>query len=515
MKYDALKYVILERGRVMPVALAVGLLGLVVSGLGWMTDAPRFYHAWLTAFLFWLSLALAGLFFTMLHYLTAARWSVVLRRVSEAMMLQLPWLALAFVPVLLGMHDLFEWSHPETVASDHLLKWKSGYLNVPFFIIRAVVYFGIWGLLAYLLRKKSLAQDIAPQQDHISGLRKVSAVGMLLFAVTITFAAFDWLMSLAPHWYSTIFGVYYFGGLFLAGVSAIALLSMFLRRNGILRESITVEHYHDLGKLMFAFIIFWAYIGFSQYFLIWYGNIPEETIWFLARWQGGWKGFSLFLLFGHFIIPFVYLIFQGVKRRIPWLGLGAVLLVVMHWVDMYWLVYPVYFESGPSVGWIELAPVVGLGGLFLAGFWRSFSSHSTVPVGDPWLEKSIKFRESVRTSMNDHPSEYEHRDTNIRRIFLTALAAVIFIVIVVISALQRFHQYSGRDLLRADLEAGRAGTPGASSRRRFDSKKLRRSRFRCRYLPGSDQARHGADSGRFDGNHYLQIVVGWVDDSTN
>jgi hypothetical protein len=391
VRYDAQKYLIVDRGKVIPIALGIGLCGLVVSGLGWMTDASRFHHAWLTAFLFWLSLGLAGLFFTMLHYLTAARWSVVLRRVSEGMMLQLPWLAVAFIPVLLGLHDLFEWSHPEVVANDHLLQLKSGYLNVGFFVIRAVVYFGVWAILAYFLRKRSLAQDAQPQHDHISGLRKVSAIGMLLFAVTTTFASFDWLMSLAPHWYSTIFGVYYFGGTFLVGVSALALLSMFLRRNGILRESITVEHYHDLGKLMFAFIIFWAYIGFSQYFLIWYGNIPEETIWFLARWEGGWKSFSLVLLFGHFVIPFVFLIFRGVKRTIPLLGMGAALLVVMQWVDMYWLVYPVYLESGPQIGWIEIAPVIGLGGIFFAGFWRSFSSAPTVPVGDPWLEKSIKF----------------------------------------------------------------------------------------------------------------------------
>ena len=391
MKYDAQKYLILDRGRVVPVALGIGLLGLVASGAGWTVDAPRFYHAWLAAFLFWLSLALAGLFFTMLHYLTASRWSVVIRRVSESMMSLIPWFALAFVPILLGTHDLFEWSHPETVAADHLLKWKAGYLNVPFFVVRAVVYFAIWAVVVYLLRKKSLAQDARPQVDHVAGLRKVSAAGMLLFAVTVTFASFDWIMSLAPHWYSTIFGVYYFGGMFLAGVSAIALFCMFLRRNGILQESVTVEHYHDLGKLMFAIVIFWAYIGFSQYFLIWYGNIPEETIWFQARWEGGWKGFSLVLLFGHFIIPFVYLIFQGVKRRVLLLGLGAALLVVMHWVDMYWLVYPPYFALGPSLGWIDIAPVVGLGGLFFAGFWRSFSSHPTVPVGDPWLEKSINF----------------------------------------------------------------------------------------------------------------------------
>jgi hypothetical protein len=391
VKLDARTYKLADRGRVIPIALAVGGLGLLVSVLGWMSDSPRFYHAWLTAFMFFLSLGLAGMFFTMLHYLTASRWSVVLRRISESMMLQLVWLAAAFVPILFGLHDLFEWSHAEAVAQDHLLQGKSSYLNVRFFVARAAVYFAIWLLVAHFLRKRSLAQDAAPQHDQIPGLRRVSAAGMLLFAVTVTFAAFDWLMSLAPHWYSTIFGVYYFGGTFLVGVSAIALLSMFLRGNGILRDSIGAGHFHDLGKLMFAFVIFWAYIGFSQYFLIWYGNIPEETIWFQARWEGAWRELSLVLLFGHFVIPFVLLIFRGVKYTLPLLGTGAVLLLVMHWIDMYWLIYPVYYESGPQIGWIEVAPVIGLGGIFLAGFWRSFSSAATVPIGDPWLESSLKF----------------------------------------------------------------------------------------------------------------------------
>jgi hypothetical protein len=391
MKYDAQIHRLTGKDKVEAVALAIGLLGLVISSLGWFTDTARFYHAWLTAFLYWLSLGLAGLFFTMLHYLTAARWSVVLRRISEGLMLQLPWLVIAFLSVLFGMHDLFHWSHGEAIASDHLLEWKSGYLNAPFFVVRAAVYFAVWTILALLLRKRSLAQDAQPQIDHVAGLRKLSAGGMLLFAVTVTFASFDWIMSLEPHWYSTIFGVYFFGGCFLSGVSLMVVICFFLRKNGILRESITIEHYHDLGKLMFAFTIFWSYIGFSQFFLIWYGNIPEETIWYLSRWEGGWSSVSLVLLFGHFAIPFVVLIFRAVKRSPILLGLVAVWILVMHWIDLYWLVYPTFMEQSAGVGWIELAPVVGIGGVFTALFWRSFSTRPVLPTGDPWLEASIKF----------------------------------------------------------------------------------------------------------------------------
>lgn len=391
MKLDLQTYRLTDKGSVGALAWTAGVLGLVVSGIGWYVDAARFYHAWLTAFLFWLSLGLAGLFFTMLHYLTAARWSVVLRRISEGVMLQLPWMILAFVPILPGMNDLFPWSHVDAVAADPLLQWKSGYLNVEFFIVRAVVFFVVWAMLALLLGKKSLKQDTQPDIDHVKGLRKVSAVGMLLFAVTVTYAAFDWLMSLQPHWYSTIFGVYFFGGCFLGGLALITVLCLFLRKNGLLKESVTVEHYHDLGKLMFAFTIFWAYIGFSQYLLIWYGNIPEETFWFRSRWEGGWKPLSLVLLFGHFVIPFVVLLFQGVKRRFTLIGLVAVWLLLMHWVDLYWVVYPTYSESAVAVGWIEIAPVIGLGGVFFALFWRSLSARPLLPVGDPWLEASKKF----------------------------------------------------------------------------------------------------------------------------
>jgi len=391
VKYDAQTYRLSDRGKTGTIALAVGLIGLAVAAVGWYIDSTRFYHAWLTAFVYWLSLGLAGLFFTMLHYLTAARWSVVLRRVSEGLMLQLPWMFVAFIPVLVGMHNLFHWTHEDAVAADHLLQGKSGYLNVGFFAVRAVVFCGIWTVLALMLRQRSLRQDASPEIDHVAGLRKLSAGGMLLFAATVTFASFDWLMSLEPHWYSTIFGVYFFGGLFLGGVSLIALISLFLRKSGVLRGSVTVEHYHDLGKLMFAFTIFWAYIGFSQYFLIWYGNIPEETFWFLARWEGGWKTTSLVLVFGHFALPFVLLIFRGVKRNLTMVGLIAAWYLLMHWVDMYWLVYPAYLEEGARIGWIEIAPVVGLGGVFFALFWRSFSARPAAPVGDPWLEDSIRF----------------------------------------------------------------------------------------------------------------------------
>jgi hypothetical protein len=389
MKLDTTSYRLTDKGRAGTITLVIGIVGLLASGAGWFVDSARFHHAYLTAFVFWLSLALGGLFFTMLHILTASRWSVVLRRISEHLAMQLPWMVIAFIPVALGMHDLYHWSHEDVVATDHLLQGKAGYLNTSFFLVRAVAYFVLWSLVALMLRKHSLNQDRQPDRDHIAPLRRWSAIGMLLFAATVTLASFDWLMSLQPHWYSTIYGVYFFGGLFLAGVSLLAVICWFLQRGGVLTNEITVEHYHDLGKLMFAFVIFWAYIGFSQYFLIWYGNIPEETFWFLSRWEGGWKPVSLVLLFGHFALPFVFLIFRNVKRKIVLLGSAAIWILVMHWVDMYWLVYPSYQDQFEGIGWIELAPMVGLGGIFCWLFWRRVASQPLIPVNDPWLKESI------------------------------------------------------------------------------------------------------------------------------
>jgi hypothetical protein len=227
-------------------------------------------------------------------------------------------------------------------------------------------------------------------------MRKVSAGGMILFALSISFAAFDWLMSLEPHWFSTIFGAYYFAGAFLGALSLMAILVLFLHRQGLLRETITVEHLHDIGKLMFGFVIFWAYVAYSQYFLQWYANIPEETFWFLRRWDGvdgtsGWKWTSLILIFGHFFIPFAILIFRAVKRSAALMWIMAIWLLILHYIDMYWLVYPTLFEDGAHFSWVDLATMAALGGIFFWLFWNTYSTKALVPVGDPRLEESIKF----------------------------------------------------------------------------------------------------------------------------
>lgn len=390
MKWDKATYRITDRGRFGVAAMTVMVIGAAASLVGLVVDRRQFFHSWLTAYMYWFTLAAGGLFFTMLHHLVGATWSVVLRRLAENIMRLLPFMLIAFVPIAFGMHDLFHWSHADAVATDALLQWKSGYLNIPFFLARAIIFFAVWAVLSRLLAASSLKQDGGHTPALARRFRRTSAPGMILFAVTMTLAAFDWLMSLDAHWYSTIFGVYIFAGALVAVLSFLPLISICLRSRGVLAETITVAHYHDMGKLLFAFVIFWAYMAFSQYFLIWYGNIPEETIWFLHRWEGSWKAVSLLIVFGHFVIPFFILITRGAKRNPAVLRIFAIWLLIMHWVDLYWVVMPGLHPHGAHLSWLDVSTMMAVGGAFLALFWRFFTARPLVPVGDPKLEPSIR-----------------------------------------------------------------------------------------------------------------------------
>jgi hypothetical protein len=389
MTWDHKTYRLTDAGGFGRWVLIVGMAGLVLCVVAYVVDAPRFFHAYLTAFVFWLSVPLGALFFTMLHHMVGAKWSVVVRRLSENLMTAFPALAILFIPLIPGMHSLYEWTHAETVAADPILAGKTPYLNMPFFIVRAVIYFAIWWFLASRLYRVSLQQDDGHSQALTDRMKRISAPGIILLALTLSGAAFDWLMSLDPHWYSTIFAVNYFGSSFVASIAVIILTVIWLQQSGVLRESITVEHYHDLGKLMFAFIIFWGYTAFSQYMLIWYGNIPEETEWYLARWQGSWKTITMIIVYGHFVVPFLGMLFRSVKRnRLP-LGFFAVWMLAAHWLNMYWLVYPTLFKDGPRFSWMDLAAFLGIGGVTAWYVWRQFVSRPLVPVNDPKLSASL------------------------------------------------------------------------------------------------------------------------------
>ena len=390
MKINTETFKLTEPGAFGRNALIAGILGLALSAAGYFVDSKQFFHSYLVAYVFWASIGLGGLFFTLLNHLVGAEWGIVLRRISETIMVTLPIMFVFFIPVIFGFHDLYHWSHPEAVDADPILKAKAGYLNPTFFIIRTIVYFTIWFIFGRMLYNMSIKQDGGDQSNN-EKMRRISAPGMILFAFTCTYAAFDWIMSLQPHWFSTIFGVWYFAAGLLASLAFINLFAQVLRRNGVLGEQITVEHYHDLGKLKFAFTIFWAYIAFSQFFLIWYANIPEETIFYLHRWEGSWQYVSLLLIYGHLMLPFLWLIPRFTKRSLPAMAFIGIWLLLMHWVDLYWNVFPNLHEHGFKLSWMDATTMIGIGGIFLWFMWLRLSANSLIPVKDPKLDKSLHF----------------------------------------------------------------------------------------------------------------------------
>ncbi len=355
----------------------------------WEPWRQRFFPAYLTAFAWVLSLTLGTLFFVVLQHLVRAGWSVVIRRLAEFFAAQAPLLAVLALPLLLGLHDLYHWTHPEVVAEDPVLLGKKPYLNVPFFLLRLAFYFLFWSWAGRFYYRASVAQDESGDVGLTERMQKRAAPAMLVYALTVTFAAFDLLMSLDPHWYSTIFGVYYFAGAVVAAFALLISAGVLVQRAGYLRRTITREHYHDLGKLLFAFVVFWAYIAFSQFMLIWYGNIPEETSWILRRTADGYGVIGLVLLFGHFIVPFAVLLPRSIKRSPGTLLYPALWLLLMHYVDLYWLVMPEFGAATPHL--VDIVLFFGLGALWLSGAARLASRHALAPQKDPRLVESLTF----------------------------------------------------------------------------------------------------------------------------
>lgn len=408
--------------------LGLGIVCLLISvilGAAKGDEFRRFFYSYLIGFAFFLSIGLGALFFVVLQHLVRARWSVVVRRLAEVIAMgSLPMLLLLsmviVIPTALGYDELYYWSSdlahsvlPDGTAFDHLVHHKSVWLSAPFFAVRVFIYFAIWIGMARYFFKKSVAQDDGSYPELTDRMRKWSAPAIIAFALTLALASFDFLMSLDPHWFSTIYSVWYFAGCALSIMCVLALLSMGLQKTGRLQHSITTEHYHDLGKLTFAFVFFWGYISFSQFMLIWYANIPEETIWYQHRMFTSWKWVSLALLFFHFIIPFVFLLSRETKRRLPIYAGFAGFLMVMHWVDIYWNVMPEYprydadwmagrvaaglepvfplHAQGLNFHAMDILVTVGIGGLVVAAVAGVARKVRLIPTGDPRLPDSLTF----------------------------------------------------------------------------------------------------------------------------
>ncbi len=379
--------------RIPRMAGIVGIVGIVASiGLG-LADAAQFYYSYLTAYMYFLSIALGGLFFVLVHHATQSGWGVAVRRLAEDLMGTLPLFALLFIPVAAGLlqHHLFHhWTDAAAMAEDPILQGKAAFLNTPFFFIRAAFYLAVWTVLARWFRARSVEQDTTGDHDLTRLMLRRSFPGLILFVLTMSFASMDWIMSHNPHWYSTMYGVYYFAGVGLSVYAVLSILTVVMPRKGLLKDTFTVEHRHACGKMTFGFTCFWAYIAFSQFMLIWYANIPEETLWFAARMEGGWRSVSILLMVGHFAIPFLFLIMRTTKRIESTLLAGAVWLMIMHYVDLHWQIMPnLHHAFAPHI--MDITTFVGIGGLFVAAFMKLVCEESMVPVKDPRLPESLAF----------------------------------------------------------------------------------------------------------------------------
>ncbi|HLD74072.1 MAG TPA: hypothetical protein VJB34_04140 [Bdellovibrionota bacterium] len=346
--------------------------------------SERITFNYLLSFTFLMSIGLASLFWTMIHHATKATWSAAVRRIPETLSLILLIGVLCAIPLFFGLNTLYEWTHEKV--------HNAAYLNKPFFIIRTLTYFAIWSLLYFKIVKPSMIQDKTGNLELTHHMWKWSCVGLFLFAVTLHLASVDWLMSLDSHWFSTIFGVYYFAGSAVCGLSTIIILTIILKKFGYL-SFVNENHFHDLGKLLFGLNVFWAYIAFSQYMLIWYGHLPEETVFFYQRSGDAWKNISLILPIGHFVIPFFLLVSRGAKRNLLTLSVGATWLILMHYVDLYWLIFPVFNKEAAPFGLPEISGFMWAVSLVFSLTLWSFEKHALVPLKDPRLQESLEFHQ--------------------------------------------------------------------------------------------------------------------------
>ncbi|MBI5473784.1 MAG: hypothetical protein HY961_15715 [Ignavibacteriae bacterium] len=365
------------------------MAGVAITIAGLFIAPERTLPNILLANYYLLGLGLAGVMFIALLYVSNAGWATAIRRVPEAMTSVLPISALVMIALLLGVHTLYEWSHESVVAKDHLLQAKSGWLNVPFFAIRTVVYLAIWLGFAYAIVRASRAQDAAEGLHSTITNRKLSAAFLVVFALTFTVASMDWIMSLQPHWFSTIFAIYNFCGLFLNGIATMTVIVILLRRWGPFERIINESHLHDLGKLVFAFSTFWMYIWFSQYILIWYANIPEEVRYYTQREQGGWLPLTIINVVFNWLIPFLTLLPIWTKKSEGVLLRVCILIMLAHWVDLFWMILPPFMAESPTVFLWEVGPMLAaVSGFFLLVF-RALARYNLVPVNDPMLQESL------------------------------------------------------------------------------------------------------------------------------
>jgi hypothetical protein len=381
-------------------ALFAGVIGLVLFILGLLADPWRAFAAYLFAYVTVLTLVLGALIQVMISHVTAARWFTVLRKLTLTVTTSLPLLAILVLPILFGVQRLYPWAHAATLspALRKLAEHRQAWLNVPFFATRAIIYVIVFAACGEMLRRWAARENhVSRAGDVVMVLRRqrrASAIGLVVVGLTLTLVAFDWLMPLDTEWYSTVYGVYVFAGGFVAALGLIALLAYISAQNGgALNGSVSDEHFGALGKLMLTFVIFWAYIAFSQFLIIWIGDIPADSSWYAVRGSGSWGTLALIVVIGQFAIPFVLLLSRTLKRQPRALAGIGVWLVIMHVLDVYWLVLPAFDPSGIKLSWMDPAALLMVGGLAIASAAHRVRGHVALPVNDPYIAQAVHYVE--------------------------------------------------------------------------------------------------------------------------
>jgi len=367
-------------------SLAVGLAALALCVAGAFHSPTQFFRSYLLAFVFWVGVALGCSAILMLHHMVGGRWGFALRRCLESGTRTFYLMAVLAVPLLFGLRLLYSWADPEKVKLDPILQYKAPYLNVPFFIIRTVIYFIAWIALAYFLNKWSLEQDETANPALTKRLQSLSGPGILIYGLTVTYASVDWVMSLEPRWFSTIYGMIFMVSQALAAMSIVTVAVILLSTYKPMADLVSKRVLNDYGNLLLTFTMLWAYLSFSQYLIIWSGNLQDEIPWYVSRASGGWAWVALALIVFHFAVPFLLLLSRFVTRRTLWLGVVAAIQIVMSVMDVYWLTAPAYERSGPQFHWMDWLAMLGMGGVWFWRFTANLKSRPLLPLHDPRME---------------------------------------------------------------------------------------------------------------------------------
>jgi hypothetical protein len=371
-------------------SLIAGAVFTLILIVGFVLDRGQFFRSYLFAFSFWTGLSVGALALLMLQHLTSGGWGLVIRRVLEAATQTIPLMLILFVPIVLGAHSLYSWTDAEEVAKHPAVATRASYLNLPFFTVRAAIYFATWLLLAFLLNRWSQLQDRTADRQYTKRMSMLSGPGMVLLVFTVTFASIDWFMSLEPEWFSTIYGFIFVGSWALSALAFVIAAMAALSKHEPMHSIVAQTHFHDLGKLLLALVMLWTYFSFSQFLIIWSGNLPEEIHYYLPRIQGGWGAIALAVVVLHFAFPFLFLLSRSLKRDAGKLVIVALLILVMRLIDLFWTITPSFTHEHFHISWMDVVAPIGMGGLWLGVFTWALSKQPLIPINDPQYETVLE-----------------------------------------------------------------------------------------------------------------------------